>query len=195
MATKERLPTIRTPEGIFSYPSLDIARKQDEDDPKEKAKFQLTLIFLPAAQLTPEYKEMQAQAIKAAQGAYPGKDVVAMFKDGSLRSPFRRDVAKKGYPEGAVFVNLRTTRRPQCIDAQGKVVVGEDLREQFYPGAIGRASVNTFVYDRVGNQGVSFGLGNVIKLRDGERLDSSTRAEDDFTADLSATPAAVDDLL
>jgi len=205
MAKKERFPNIQTPEAVFSYPSLDQARKTDPDDPNEKAKFQLTLIFLPDAQRTPLYKAMQAQAIAAAQQQFPGKDVVAMFKAGpngeaaELRSPFRRDTAKKGYnpprfPEGTVFINARTTRRPQCANNKMELVVGEALREQFYAGAVGRASVSAFYYDKKGNKGVSFGLGNVQKLRDGDRIDNSSTAEDDFTADLSAAPQGVEDL-
>jgi hypothetical protein len=42
---------------------------------------------------------------------------------------------------------------------------------------------------------VSFGLGNVQKYDDGERLDSRQAADEEFEADLSKTPASLDDVI
>jgi hypothetical protein len=43
--------------------------------------------------------------------------------------------------------------------------------------------MNAYAYDVSGNRGVSFGLGNVQKVADGEALSSRTTAEDDFSDD------------
>ena len=41
-------------------------------------------------------------------------------------------------------------------------------------------SLNAYPFSASGNKGVSFGLQNVQKLRDGEPLGSVSRVEDDF---------------
>ena len=58
-----------------------------------------------------------------------------------------------------------------------------------------RASFTAFAYDNNGNVGVSFGLNNVQKLREGTRLDNRVAATDEFTADLTQEPVDIDALL
>ena len=54
--------------------------------------------------------------------------------------------------------------------------------------------MSVFAYDKAGNRGISFGLNNVQKLGDGERLDGRLKAEDDFDP-IEDKPAKLDDLL
>ena len=51
-----------------------------------------------------------------------------------------------------------------------------------------------FTYDTNGSKGVSFGLQNLQKLRDGERIDGRMRPEDEFEA-IESGAADLDDLL
>lgn len=67
-------------------------------------------------------------------------------------------------------------------------VVGRDLQPildatEVYSGMYARVSLQPFAYSAMGNNGVSFGLGNVQKTRDGEPLGGvAARPEDEFDA-------------
>lgn len=197
MAEATPKKSLITPIAILSYPSLDIARKSEDSDGPPK--FQAALIFTVEAQATPEYKAMQAAAIAAAQAAHPGKDVIELFKlgvdNGGIRSPFRRNWEAKGYPQGSVYINARTTQRPGLVMPDLSKVAPEDIKSRFYAGCIVKASLNAFYYGKKGNKGVSFGLNNMQWIRDGERLDNRADASEEFTADMSATPESIDDLV
>jgi hypothetical protein len=68
------------------------------------------------------------------------------IREGVIRSPFRRDVAAKGYPAGSIFINARTEQQPGCVypykepgsDKPAKIPV-EKIREVLYAGAQVRA--------------------------------------------------------
>ena len=66
--------------------------------------------------------------------------------------------------------------------------------DEVYCGCKVRATLSVFAYDKAGNRGISFGLNNVQKLGDGERLDGRLRAEDDFEA-LENNASEIDDIL
>lgn len=195
-----------TPEAIASYPCLV--------EPNENKKYELTLIFedgfpkeLKQAALDTlkaKYAEQLAGAkpIQIENDKGPGKLNFLKLSDGSkIRLPWRdeeEDVAAKGYPEGSAFIGVRTSPgapQPQVVST----VPNEDGKptlipaSAIYPGCIVRASIDPYCYGKDGNQGVTFGLGNVQFIRDGERLDSRTFAQDDFDADASMT-ADLDDL-
>jgi hypothetical protein len=50
-----------------------------------------------------------------------------------------------------------------------------------------RFSGNAYAYNQAGNKGITFGLNNVQKVADGERIDGRAEASEEF-ADLSAAP-------
>jgi hypothetical protein len=64
-----------------------------------------------------------------------------------------------------------------------------------YPGAQVRGSVSAFGYDYQGNKGVSFGLNNLQKLGEGERIDGRVAADAEFDVDMSESPADLEHLL
>lgn len=196
-----------TGKAVLSYPVFDTPRQDKADDgtPKGKPKFSGTFIFLPGSDIS----AMKKAAIAAAEVKWPGR-VLALVEASkrnvaeggapTFRMPFRTDVSSKGYPEGSVFINARSERRPglaYATGANGKpdLVPLDKITEVFYPGAIVRASLTFFAYDREGNKGVAAGLNNVQKLADGERLDSRVSADEEFDVDLSATPADLSGLV
>lgn len=92
---------------------------------------------------------------------------------------------KNGYGDGTWFANLRTDSPPGVVDlSKSKIHPSEGNGDEIYPGAICRATISIFAYpnggEDKGGRGYSFGLGNVQKIKDGERLDSRVAAEDDF---------------
>jgi hypothetical protein len=189
--------TCITPEARASYPHLFVARPGLDGEPK----FSCVFIFEEGTDLT----AVKRIILAAAEEKWPGK-AKAMFKSGQLRNPLRSDWEEKGYPENSVFLTASSKKQPGVVAPWP----GEDGRPEpitdpnkVYPGSYIRGSIRAYAYDVRGNKGVTFNLNNVQFLRDGERLDSSVDARDEFeaiaereTADLSPAEASeVDDLL
>lgn len=123
----------------------------------------------------------------------------------NLRTPFRKqdekatetDDGRKVYPqgmeEGGIFINLKSMQRPGVVDQKVEDIISE---ADFYAGCYARASVSCYAYAQVGNAGVSFGLRNIQKVKEGDPLGSRTRAQDDFapiaSTDSPSTESASD---
>ena len=171
-----------TPEAILSYPQL-FTPKAPMGGGEEK--YSCALVFPEGTDLTALKK-----AIATVAEEKWGSKAKDMFKKGQLRNPLRDDAESKGYAEGSVFTNVRTKQRPGIVGIvpdpeTGKPMPIED-ESRVYPGVIVRASLTAFAYDSNGNRGVSFGLGNVQVIREGDRLDNRVKAVDEFDADASA---------
>lgn len=182
-----------TPVFTLSYPHLDVPQTDD----KGKKKYSACLVFAPGTDLT----ALEQAVFAAAEEKFPGKGA-EMLKKQILKNPFRKDAAAKDYPEGSIFLNVRTEQKPGLVyphaDPATKKparVPDEKIKETFYPGAQCRASLRAFSYDVSGNKGISFALNNVQKVADGERIDHRKAAEDEFSADMNAAPADIDSLL
>ena len=186
--------TCKSPEGRLRWSDL-FSATVNEDSDDSTPYFRSTVIFDTAAQATPAYAEMQKAAQQAARAEWGDKI------PSNLRSPFRpgtdKDLDK--YPEfgnGATFINVKTKKKPGLVHgfvdpATGKLKVIEDDTE-IYNGCFVRLSLTCYGYEVKGNRGVSFGLRNVQKVRDGEAFASGVRAEDDFDAvDGASNPDAL----
>lgn len=196
-----------TPTALLSYPWLDKPQPLAKDaKPGTKEKYSATLIF-PAGT---DINALRKAALAVAEAKWPGKvqEMIEASKKSiaaggpmTFRLPFRSD-AKPGYPDGCTFINCRGNTAPGLVYAHaapGKTtpepVPADKVKEVFYPGAKVRGSVTAFAYDNSGNKGISFGLNNLQKVAEGERMDSRVAAEDEFTADLSAAPADLASLI
>ena len=157
-----------SPIGRVSYPNVFNAKEFDG-----KKSFSLTLLFDKTADL----KEMQAAYEAAVKEKWGNK------KPANLRSPFR-DGSEKESPEyeGKIFVTFRASedRKPQVV-GPSLAQITQDSGE-FYAGCYAKVSYSCYAYDKQGNKGVAFSLGNIQKVRDGEPLDGRTTAENDFDA-------------
>lgn len=121
-----------------------------------------------------------AVALAAEQGK--GK-----FKNGkipaNLKKPLRDGDIEREDDEnyqGMYFINANSTRKPGIVDADLNELMDQD---EFYSGCYGRATVNFFAFNTDGNQGIGAGLGNLQKLKDGDRLSGGASAADDFGND------------
>jgi hypothetical protein len=110
------------------------------------------------------------------------------FKDLSLnrayKFPLHRGEEKTyaGYGPGTVFFTLASTKRkPGIVDRNG-IPITQDGDEEFYAGCYARASCNPYAFNTIG-KGIAIGLGNLQKIKDGERFDAFTSAQDDFGGD------------
>lgn len=93
-----------TGEAMLSYPHLFEPEAMNEG---EEPVYSACLVFEQGADLRAIRK-----AIAAAATEVWGSKAKSMFESGVLRNPIRRDGEAKGYPEGSVFINVRTRRKP-----------------------------------------------------------------------------------
>lgn len=204
---------ITTPEAIASYPQLVT--------PNKNKKFELTLVFpngfpvelkkAALATLKAKYDLAGATNIQIDNDKGPGKLNFLKLADGTkLRLPWRddpEDVAAKKYPEDSAFIGVRTSAgapQPQVVNqipdtsqparANGQHPPTLIDASKIYAGSIVKASIDPFCYEVDGNKGVTFGLGNIQFVRDGDRLDNRTFAQDDFDSDMDLVGADLGDL-
>lgn len=190
-----------SPKAVASYPHLDKPQVAEEG---QTPKYSIALLFTPEMLKDPAEKArfaaMKAAVLTAAEEKWPGKST-EMLKKKQLRLPFREDWEAKDYPEGTVFCNVRSTQPPAVVyahagpDGKPARMPVEQIKDEVYAGAIVRASLSAFGYDKAGNRGIAFGLNNIQKLGEGDRIDGRAAAEDEFDVDLSAAPANLEDLL
>ena len=160
---------ITTPKFRVSFPSVFEPHAAIEGGP---LRYSISMIFDKATDLT-EMKSACLQAIKAKWGEDKNK------WPSDLRKPFRKGSEKTlaGYDDDTVFVRASSEYRPGVLNEYKEPMArAEDL----YAGCYARASLNAYAYDKAGNKGVTFGLNNIIKVADGDRLDSRVTAEEDF---------------
>lgn len=159
---------VKTAEFRASFCNVFEAKGFDGGEPK----FSIAMIFPKDADLS----ELRAIAKEAVREKFGDK------APANLRSPFRDGAEKgelEGYGDGVIFVNASSKQQPGIVDAKLQRVMS---RDEFYAGCYARATVTAYAYDQKGNKGVAFGLHNLQKLRDGERLDGKAAAEKDFDA-------------
>jgi hypothetical protein len=176
--------TLLTPKGVLSYPNLFHPASMEEGGEK---KFSCTLLFSPEAMETPQFAALKAAAAAAA------KEKWASGLPSSLRNPFRQAVEKDGYKEkftGWMFINISSKQRPGIVRIDGNGTVPIIDENEIYPGCVVIASVGAYAYDQRGNRGVAFGLNNILKVADGERIAGRPSADSDFAAFVQANPAA-----
>jgi len=159
-----------TPEFRVSFPNVFKPRAFAEGLP---AKYSVVMLINKKEDIS----DMRALAKKAAEAKWPDP-----AKRPKLRNPFRDGDTEKpdmdGYP-GHYFINASGKHKPGLVDRDKQPIL---MEEDFYAGCYARASVTAYAYSTAGNNGVSFGLQNIQKLRDGESFSGKMKAEDEFDA-------------
>ena len=103
-------------------------------------------------------------------GKVPG-NLHLPLRDGDIDRPDDEAYA------GCYFFNANSRQAPQVVDAKVQPILDQS---EVYSGCYGKISVTFYGYNANGNRGIAAGLGNVQKLRDGERLGGRSNAADDF---------------
>lgn len=141
---------------------------------KNEPKYSVVMLFDKSEDIS-GLKKLAAAAVEK---KWPDKEK----RPQGLRNPFRDgDVEKpnlSGYA-GTIFVTATSKQKPDVVDQNMDVIIDP---EDFYSGCFARASVTAYAYDNMGNRGVSFGLQNLQKVKDGEAFTGRSKAEDDFEA-------------
>lgn len=81
---------------------------------------------------------------------------------------------------GHYFINANSVRKPQIVDKQVNPILDQ---EEVYSGCYANVSVNFYAFSKDVNKGIACGLGNIQKVRDGERLGGGSTADEDFEAE------------
>ena len=179
---------IITSEVRFAFVNVFKPRRAE---PGKEPKYGITLLFpLPSTLSGPALAEYEAcmASLKAAAKAAAAEKWGDKLPP-NLRSPFRDQADKagqyEGYVPGALFLNVTSMPQPQVVDATVQPIIEP---AKLYSGCYGRASLRAFAYDNSGNKGVSFGLQNVQKTRDGDSLAGRSDPSKEFKP--IAVPAA-----
>lgn len=156
-------------------------------NPSGDLKFSASILIPKASKQLPD---IRAAINKAAQsGIEKNKFTAAQVKAG-IRIPLRDGdeefEAETRGPEykGCFFINSSSDNRPGVVDSNLQPIIDSD---EFYSGCYGHADINFFPYNAAGNRGVGVGLNNLLKVKDGERLDGRVAAGDAF-AKYAETP-------
>lgn len=131
-------------------------------------------------------KEMDRVSV-AAFGK-PWKDLPGNFKKGIRGNDERENRA--GFPEGGFFASLTAgVKYPPGVvvydreEKKNVPVPRENVGQVVYSGCYCEATVAVYPYDNNGGKGLALGLRNIRKIADGERLDGSASAVEDFAGD------------
>lgn len=167
-----------TPNVALGYPTIFEARIAKGDT---KAKYSCAIVFLPDTD--PKVRVELENLIDEVGREFHGPKYDQLKKANKLTLPIREDIEAGGYPEGSYFFNARSETKPGVVGPHagpdGKPMPISDPSE-IYPGVICKVSLNFFGYNTNGNAGVSAGLGNVQKVKEGKRFDFRRKAEDEF---------------
>lgn len=169
----------------LSYVNLFTPRSPGEGQPE---KYSVTIIIPKSDRETLDKIETaRRNAIEKGRDRFAGGKVPKNLKntlhDGDVDADLDRNPEYAGSYYMSVSANAQY--RPTVVDQSVQPILDP---AEVYSGCYARVSLNAFAYSKQGNQGVSFGLGNVQKLADGETLGGGpVRAENEFSA------VAVDD--
>jgi hypothetical protein len=189
-AMAEKNDNLITPEFRVAFAHVFEPREGENGD-----KWELVMIFDKSTDIT-ALKTAAGKAAREKWGDAAGKmKLDSPFHDGTEKVD-REGNVYDGFGPGVVYLRASSTFQPGIVDAHLKPIID---RTAFYSGCYARAEVNAFAYDRNGKRGVSFGLRNLQKLRDGKSLGFRVaKAEEVFSpvgSSIAAPPAEAGDPL
>lgn len=160
----------------FSYAHVwEPQAAQDGKDPR----YSVCLIIPKSDKVMVEKVKAKIQeALKEGIAKFGGK-LPASYKnplrDGDLERP-----DDEAYAD-SYFINANSPDKPEIVDVNIDPILDKN---DFYSGCFGRASINFFAFNTQGNKGVGVGLGNLQKLKDGDRMSAGrSSAAADFGSD------------
>lgn len=160
----------------FSYAHVHEPHAMNEgDDPK----YSVSVIIPKSDTATIEKIKAAIEAAKEEgkhkkfEGKIPA-NIKQPLKDGDIERP---DDAPY---ENSFFIGANSDRKPEIVDVDREPLMTKD---EFYSGCYGRVSINFYPYNAGGVKGIAAGLGNIQKLRDGEKLSGGSSAAEDFGDD------------
>lgn len=157
-----------------SYVSLQKPRKAT--DSTEAGKYGLQMII---DKNDPQLEELKKAIESVAKQAFGEKIKLTMLKTPIRDGDTERD--ESDYT-GMHFMNANSARKPQVVNKYNKPAEDRDFEEMGFSGCYFHISLNVYSFKVEGNKGVALGLNNVMLRKEGEPMDGTTKAVDDFAA-------------
>ena len=172
MSEQER---VVTPKFRVSFPFVFTPNKNE----KGVESYSVVMMFDKNSDLT-KIKELYKKTVKEKYGDKVPKNFQSPFKNGN-----DKDLDK--YPDfkDKILVTAKSKFQPGLIDQHKEELLDP---KDFYAGCYARASVTTYPWEYMGKVGINFGLQNIQKLADGEKLGGGVTAADEFDVVESDTP-------
>lgn len=168
-----------TPICIISYPALFTPKP----NPSGVLKYSCSLLFEKSdaegiAQLQQAVDQAIAKGMSTLWSNKLPKFRYQPLRDGDeeLASGEKTDPVYKG----KVFLNCSSETAPGVVQATAQGPKPLLDANTIYAGCYVRADVNPFPYRNSGNNGVGWGLNNILFIKEGPRLDGRMNAEDAF---------------
>lgn len=188
----------KTPVFRVAFPHVFEAKQRNNQG---KAKFSVAMLFDPVAikqdpqqqKLLDAMKQAVTDACMEKWNKIPGK-FKKPFKKGDEQISGKTDEVYDGFT-GMVVVYSNSDTKPGLVD-QGMNAIIEP--GEFYGGVYAQATVSVFAWDHpTGGKGVSFGLQNIQKVRDGDSFGGGkSDPNEDFEAiEVAITSEGVDESL
>lgn len=168
MATKMILKNVR-----LSYANLFEARENKSGDLRYS-----TALLIPKDH--PQVDDLKAAIDKEGEEKF-GKKWASMAKKSYPLHDADEDGKAEDDPnyEGMYYINTSSKRQPQVVDRQVQKIFDDS---EIWSGCYANVSIAVFPFDVPENKGVSFGLNNVQKMKEGERLGGAPNADEEFEA-------------
>ena len=159
---------IITPEFRGSFVHLDRPSTM-KGQPDSEPRYQMLCAFDADDEFWDIMEDAVEQAAKEKFGKVPPK-FKSPIKDG--------DDEEYDNLKGCLYFNASNSRKPGVVDQGMSPVIDP---EELYSGAWYRASVNVWAWEHpTGGKGASVSLNNVMKIKNDQRYDGGTAAQDDF---------------
>lgn len=139
---------------------------------EEKNKYEVTALFDTDENFA-EMERIMKAALRSKFGKnYEIEDMRLPFNNGSKRArKSKREGKDESYFQDTTYCNFATQNEIPCADSDGTELACDD--KALYAGAYYRAIINAYAYDNQ-QEGVSFGLVSLMKVRDGEKITGGT---------------------
>ncbi len=165
---------VTTGEVRFSYANVFVPTSMEGNDPKYGVALLIPKTDTETVKFIQQAIQAAAEEGKAKLGGKIPAKLKTTFRDGDEEKP--DDEAYAGH----YFLNCSSKTKPGVVKKGSAGLVEITDETEFYSGCYGKAVVNFYAYNSNGNKGVSAGLNNLLKTRDGEAFAGKARAEDDF---------------
>lgn len=159
----------------FSYANVFTPKEDD----KGKEKYSVSLLIPKSdkeqlKQLNAALDEIKKEALAK---FYPKKSALPDGFKLPLRDGDNEREEDEAY-RGMYFMNANSIKKPDVLDRAKQLITPESGR--FYSGCWGAVTVTFFTFDNEGKKGIACGLGNIMMLKDGEKLAGGSTGEEDF---------------
>ena len=146
-------------------------------------KYTVTLLIPKTDKRTlAKIKAAQDEAVRVFKEKNPGKKLPVNLSTTLHDGDGVKDSGEEYGPEcrGHMVMTVTSKRRPVIVYADKTPMTDPG---EMYSGCYGRAVINFFVYNTLGNVGITAGLNGIMKMEDGEPLAGGVVTDSDWDDD------------